>query len=96
MKKVLNEPLMSFNTMGAFQKNSHIDVKYIAKAMGDSFILLAVIAGESHLLERQRGGVRIFKTLNAVVSFLSRFFKVTKFEVEAEGWNKTKHKEIAA
>jgi hypothetical protein len=92
---VINSPLMSLEVMQSYQANPHVVVQYVAKAAGDGFALLAVIGGDEHALERQRGGVRIFKTLNAVAGFLSRSLGVPRFKVEADGWN-PKQKEIAA
>jgi len=83
---VINSELMSLETMAKFQKNSHIVVQYVARAAGDGFSLIALIGGDEHTLAQQRGGARIFKSLNAVASILARSLGVSHFKVEAEGW----------
>lgn len=84
---ILNEKPMSLETMLNYQNNAHVAVSYKAQAVGDGFALIAMIKGEGNALERQRGGTRIFKTLNSLLSFLSGRLGVKRFEVEADGWN---------
>lgn len=92
---ILNAKPMSLETMLNYQKNPHVSVSYKAKAVADGFALIAIIGGEENSLERQRGGVRVFKTLNALLSFLGSRFQVKRFVVEGDGWN-PKQKEFAA
>jgi len=84
---ILNAKPMSLDTMLNYQNNPHVEVTYKAKAVADGFALVAMISSLENALERQRGGTRVFKTLNALLSFLASRFGVKRFVVEADGWN---------
>ena len=92
---ILNAQPASLEVLQAYQANPAVEVRYKAKAVSDGFALVATVGGHEYALERQRGGIRVFKSLNSVLSFVDAKFGVKRFAVEGDGWN-SGQKEIAA
>lgn len=91
----INAAPITLKALQTFQKNPEIEVAYTAKAMRQNFALVVVVGKKRYVLEAARGGTRSFKTLNAVLAFMSRYLGNKRFSVEGDGWI-PRQREIAA
>lgn len=81
MTVVLNAEPRSLEVLRTLENNPHVVLTYRAQGVSNRWALVAVMGREEYALEKQRGGVRLFKSLDALASFLERALGVHHFEV---------------
>lgn len=63
---------------------------YTAVGIADVWLLVATVGREQFTLERQRGGVRQFASVEAIVDFIARRWPDVEKRIQVEFFRRTK------
>jgi len=90
MPVVLNAKPRSLEVLRTLENNPHVVLTYRAQGVSDGWALVVIMGRKKYSLEKQRGGVRVFKSLDSLDAFLDRALDVTRYEVDRNRSRKLK------